>query len=95
MGDGKRSVIWNTLKDTGEDVGWEQASRLFLIFLLFSLYGGTSLNVMGKRKREKIPASLNFIRLSFSNCLNYVFNCDDLLNIYLQHFNTAFDSNVG
>ena len=59
------------------------------------LYGGASLKVMGKRKREKIPASLNFIRLSFSNCLNYVFNCDDLLNIYLQHFNTAFDSNVG
>ena len=50
---------------------------------------------MGKRKREKNPVSLNFIRLSFSNCLNYVFNYDDLLYIYLQQFNTAFDSNVG
>ena len=53
------------------------------------------MKVMGKRKREKIPASLNFIRFSFSNFLNYVFNCDDLLCIYLQQFNTAFDSYVG
>ena len=59
------------------------------------LSGGTTLRVMGKRKREKIPASLNFIRLPYSNFLNYVFNCDDLLYIYLQQFNTAFDSNVG
>lgn len=59
------------------------------------LFGGTSLKVMGKRKREKNPVSLNFIRLSFSNCLNHVFNYDDLLYIYLQQFNTAFDSNVG
>lgn len=37
VGGGKRSVIWNTLKDPGDDVGWEQASELFLVFLLFSL----------------------------------------------------------
>lgn len=37
MGDGKRSVIWNTLKDPGDDVGWELASELFPVFLLFFL----------------------------------------------------------
>ena len=37
VGDGKRSVIWNTLKDPGDDVGWKQASELFLVFLLSSL----------------------------------------------------------
>ena len=71
MDDEKRSLIWNTLKDPGDDFGWEQAS-------------GTSLKVMVKRKREKVPASLVFFRLSLGNCLNYVFNCDDLLYIYLQ-----------
>lgn len=37
VGDGKRSIIWNTLKDPGDDVEWKQASELFLVFLLFSL----------------------------------------------------------
>ena len=30
------------------------------------------------------PASLTFFRLSFCNCLSCIFDCDDLLCIYLK-----------
>ena len=34
--------------------------------------------------RVQTPASLTFFRLSFRNCLSCIFNCDDLLCIYLK-----------
>ena len=32
--------------------------------------------------RDRILASLNFLRLSFHNCISCIFNCDDLVCIY-------------
>ena len=32
--------------------------------------------------RDRILASLNFLRLSFRNCISCIFNCDDLVCIY-------------